>query len=134
MVITAGVPLGINGTTNLLKVHVVGNILVSGQGVNKLTAVGKVCVAHTEEEALANFNDGDILVIPHTSNALLPVLKKASGIITERGGMNSHAAIVGMTLDIPVIVFAENATQILKSSTFVEVDAANGTVSNSSPA
>ena len=134
VVITAGVPLGINGTTNLLKVHVVGNILVSGQGVNKLTAVGKVCVAHTEEEALANFNDGDILVIPHTSNALLPVLKKASGIITERGGMNSHAAIVGMTLDIPVIVFAENATQILKSSTFVEVDAANGTVSNSSPA
>lgn len=130
VVITAGVPLGINGTTNLLKVHVVGDILVSGQGVNKKSAFARVCVARTEEEALENFNDGDILVIPQTSNAILPILKKASGIVTERGGMNSHAAIVGMALDIPVIVFAENATSILKSSTFVEIDASTGIVSN----
>lgn len=130
VVITAGVPLGVNGTTNLLKVHVVGDILVTGQGVNKRSAFGRLCVARTEEEALKNFNDGDILVIPQTSNALLPILKKASGIVTERGGLNSHAAIVGMALDIPVIVFAENATAILKSSSVVEVDASAGTVSN----
>ncbi len=89
-------------------------------------------MAHSDEEALENFNDGDILVVPQTSNKLLPILKKASGIITEAGGMNSHAAIVGMTLDIPVIVFAENATSILKSSTVVEMDASFGTISNSS--
>ena len=130
VVITAGVPLGIHGTTNLLKVHVVGNILVTGQGVNKKSAVGRVCVAQSEAEALENFEDGDILVIPQTSNALLPILKKASGIVTESAGMNSHAAIVGMTLDIPVIVAVENATQILKSSTVVEIDASTGTVSN----
>ncbi|MEM1484757.1 pyruvate kinase [Oscillospiraceae bacterium PP1C4] len=130
VVITAGVPLGINGTTNLLKVQVVGDILVSGMGVNRNNAIGRICVAHNEEEALTTFNDGDILVIPETSNKLLPVLKKASGIITEVGGMNSHAAIVGMTLDIPVIVFCENATSVLKSSTVVEIDASNGTVSN----
>ena len=130
VVITAGVPLGVNGTTNLLKVHVVGDIRVTGQGVNKRSAFGRLCVARTEEEALKNFNDGDILVIPQTSNALLPILKKASGIVTERGGLNSHAAIVGMALDIPVIVFAENATAILKSSSVVEVDASAGTVSN----
>lgn len=130
VVITAGVPLGIHGTTNLLKVHVVGNILVTGQGVNKKSAVGRVCVAQTEAEALKNFEDGDILVIPQTSNNLLPILKKASGIVTESAGMNSHAAIVGMTLDIPVIVAVENATQILKSSTVVEIDASTGTVSN----
>jgi pyruvate kinase len=130
VVITAGVPLGIHGTTNLLKVHVVGNILVTGQGVNKKSAVGRVCVAQTETEALKNFEDGDILVIPQTSNNLLPILKKASGIVTESAGMNSHAAIVGMTLDIPVIVAVENATQILKSSTVVEIDASTGTVSN----
>lgn len=130
VVITAGVPLGINGTTNLLKVHVVGDILVSGQGVNGRCAFGRLCVARTDEEALASFNDGDILVVPQTSNELLPIMKKASGIVTERGGLNSHAAIVGMALDIPVIVFAENATSILKSSTVVEIDAAAGTVSN----
>ena len=69
-------------------------------------------------------------MVPQTSNELLPIMKKASGIVTERGGLNSHAAIVGMALDIPVIVFAENATSILKSSTVVEIDAAAGTVSN----
>ena len=52
VVITAGVPLGVNGTTNLLKVHVVGDILVTGQGVNKRSAFGRLCVARTEEEAL----------------------------------------------------------------------------------
>lgn len=130
VVITAGVPLGIHGTTNLLKVHVVGNILVTGEGVNKKSAVGKVCVAQNEVEALKNFEDGDILVIPSTSNKLLPILKKASGIVTESAGMNSHAAIVGMTLEIPVIVSVENATQILKPSTIVEIDASTGTVSN----
>lgn len=132
VVITAGVPLGITGTTNILKVHVVGNILVTGQGVNKCNATGRVCSAKTAEDALQNFHDGDVLVIPETSNDLLPILKKAAAIITERGGMNSHAAIVGMTLDIPVIVFAENATQILKSSTYVKVDAAAGSISNGS--
>ena len=57
-------------------------------------------------------------------------MKKASAIVTERGGLNSHAAIVGLALDIPVIVFAENASQILKSSTYVRVDAAAGIVGN----
>lgn len=130
VVITAGVPMGVNGTTNTLKVHVVGDILVSGQGVNDKIAFGRVCAASTDEEALHNFQDGDVLVVPETSNQLLPILKKASAVITERGGLNSHAAIVGLALDIPVIVFAENAAQILKSSTYVRVDAAAGTVSN----
>lgn len=130
VVITAGVPLGVNGTTNLLKVQVVGDILVAGQGVNKLSAHGRVCSVHSSEEAFASFADGDVLVIPETSNELLPLLKKASAIVTERGGLNSHAAIVGMSLDIPVIIFAENAASILKSSTMVDVDAASGTVNS----
>lgn len=130
VVITAGVPLGVNGTTNLLKVQVVGNILVRGEGVNSFKALGRVCVARTEQEALENFQDGDILVIPETTNQLLPILKKASGIVTEVGGLSSHAAIVGMTLDIPVVIFAENATSILKSSTVVELDASCGTISS----
>ena len=68
-----------------LYTPVVGDILVSGQGVNKLHSFGRVCVAHDEEEALRNFQDGDILVVPETSNTLLPILKKASGIVTEKG-------------------------------------------------
>ena len=69
------------------------------------------------------------MVIPFTSNKLMPILKNASGIITEEDGTNSHAAIAGMAMDIPVIVGAENATKILKMSAVVNMDASKGTVS-----
>ncbi len=130
VVITAGVPLGISGTTNILKVHIVGDVLVTGQGVNKLSVCGNVCVARTEEEALINFKQNDILVIPQTSNEILSIMKKASGIVTENSGLNSHAAIVGMALDIPVLVGAGHATDILKTGTTVSLDAGRGIVCN----
>ncbi|HHV50118.1 MAG TPA: pyruvate kinase [Clostridiales bacterium] len=128
VVITAGVPLGISGTTNLLKVHLVGNILVEGTGATQLSVCGNLCVASSEEEALRKFRSGDILVIPQTSNNILPLLKECSGIITEAPGLNSHAAIVGMALDKPVLVNAKGATQILKSGTTVTLDAGRGIV------
>ena len=82
------------------------------------------------EEARQNFNEGDILVIRETSNGILDLLKKASGIVCETQGLNSHAAIVGMTLDIPVIVGAKNASSLIKNSTVVTVDADKGIVCN----
>lgn len=129
-VITAGVPLGVSGTTNLMKVHIVGDVLVTGTGVTKGTVTAPVCVASSEEDALERFEAGQILVIEKTSNAILSVMKTAAGIITEEDGAESHAAIVGMTLDIPVIVGAENAAQILRSGTAVTVDAEKGIVSS----
>lgn len=128
VVITAGAPLGISGTTNLLKVHLVGNILVQGVGATPYTACGNLCVAADEEEALAAFRPGDILVIPQTSNRILSLLRDAAGIVTEAPGLNSHAAIVGMTLEKPVLVDAAGATRILKSGTTVTVDGERGIV------
>lgn len=128
--ITCGAPLGISGTTNLLKVHVVGDILVTGRGVTSGTTCGKVCACRDVEEALKKFNQGDILVIPETDNRILSLMKKCSGIITEEDGLSSHAAIVGMALDIPVIIGAKNATRILKSGTTIRIDASKGLVSN----
>lgn len=130
VVINTGVPLGISGTTNLIKVHIVGNVLLRGTGANKRKTVAPVFVARSEKDAMERFSPGSILVISHTTNAMLPLLKQASGIITEMDGLNSHAAIVGMALEIPVIVGAANATEILKSSTTVTLDAAMGMVSN----
>jgi len=128
VVITAGIPVGISGTTNILKVHLVGHVLVEGIGINNLSVSGNLCVAKSEEEALREFNDGDILVIHSTTNSLLPILKKASGIITEEGGVTSHAAVVGLTLDIPVITGAKGATKILRSGTTVTIDSSRGLV------
>lgn len=128
VVITAGVPLGITGTTNLLKVHIVGDVLVSGTGVNQASVCSTLAVCRNEEEARRNFKDGDILVIPKTSNAILPLMKKAAGIITEQDGLTSHAAVVGLALEIPVVVGAANATRILKSGVTVTLDAASGII------
>ncbi len=126
--ITSGVPLGVPGTTNILKVHVVGDILVSGLGINKKSVYGKLCVCENEKEVLNKFEDGDILVIPETSNNIMKILKKASGIITEKEGYSSHAAIVGLSLDIPVICGVPYATKILKSGTIITMDATRGIV------
>lgn len=129
-VITAGVPLGVSGTTNLLNVHIVGDVLVTGKGVTSGTVTAPVCVAQSEDDALLRFEAGNILVIGKTSNKLVHILKTAAGIITEDDSTDSHAAIVGMTLDIPVIVGAENATRILRGGTAVTMDADKGLVSN----
>ncbi len=127
-VITAGVPTGISGTTNTLKVHIVGKVLVQGTGVGQASATGELCVANTPKEALENFCDGNILVVPFTDNSMLPIIKRAAAIVVEEGGQASHTATVGLALDIPVIVGAENATKILKSGSVVTVDAERGLV------
>ncbi len=129
-VITAGIPLGVSGTTNMLKVHLVGDVLVSGTSVTNKNYCGHLCVCTTEEEALANFNAGDVLVIPKTSNNILSLMRTAGGIITEEEGVNTHASIVAMTLDKPAIIGAKNATKLLKTGTTVKLDGSRGLVFN----
>lgn len=128
-VITAGVPLGISGTTNIIKVHVVGHILLKGQGIIKKSVCASLCVCKTEEEVKKNFKAGDILVVPETSNHIMEELKQAAGIIVEQDGINSHAAVVALSLDMPAILGAQYATDILKSGAIVNLDGETGTVS-----
>ncbi|MEN8908271.1 MAG: pyruvate kinase [Clostridiales bacterium] len=127
-VITAGIPVGYSGTTNILKVHVVGKVLVQGMGVGTGSVVGELCVARTAEEAQDLFTDGNILVVPYTNNEMIPVIKKSSALIVECDGIGSHAATVGLALDIPVIVGAHNSTQILKTGTVVTIDSERGLI------
>ncbi len=126
VVITGGVPLGMSGTTNIMKVHLVGHVLVSGEGINKLETTAEVCVARNKDELKESFKVGDIVVTKNTTKDMVPFLKKASGIICEDSGDN--AAIIGMALDIPVITGAMGATKILKSGTVVTMDGAHGHV------
>lgn len=127
-VITAGIPLGVSGTTNMLKVHLVGNVLVSGTAVTHQSVIGRICICETEKDLTEKFKNGDIIVTAKTSNDMLPYMKKASGIITEQDGLNSHAAIVASALDMPVIIGAKNAVKLLKNGTTVKLDGSRGIV------
>ena len=129
VVLTAGVPLGISGTTNMIKVHVAGHILMQGKGLNDRTAAANMCVVNSVDELKEKFKAGDIIVAKDTCNEMMPQLRLASGLIIEAEGVNTHGAIAGLSLDIPVLAGAVNATQILKSGAFVTLDCKKGVVS-----
>lgn len=128
VVITAGIPVGLAGSTNLIKVHTIGKILVKGMGIGKSAALGRICIANNEDELKAKFEEGDIIVSMDTDRDMVKYIEKASGIITEQGGLTSHAAIVGLNLHKPTIVGAKDATIILKDGELVTVDSTTGLV------
>ena len=129
VVLTAGVPMGISGTTNLMKVHVVGHSLMRASGVGQGSCTAALYVVEDIRKALEEFRNGSILVMHRFDKALLPLIRKASGLILEDADPDSPGVIAGMSLDIPVLTGAENATRILKSGAVVTLDAARGTVS-----
>lgn len=128
VIITAGVPVGESGTTNLMKVHVIGDVIAKGQGIGRRSAYGKAVVAKDAEEAIAKLNDEDILVTYGTDRDMMPAIEKASGIITEEGGLTSHAAVVGLSLGIPVIVGVENLFDLIQDGKDITIDGAKGDI------
>ena len=129
VVLTAGVPLGISGTTNMIKVHVAGHILMQGKGLTDKSAAANLCVISSPEELKEKFKEGDIIVARDTSNEMMEQIRLASGLIIENDSADCHGAIAGLSLDLPVLIGAENATQILKSGAFVTLDGKKGIVS-----
>jgi len=128
VVVTAGLPVGVSGTTNLIKVHVVGEIMLKGTGIGKLSVTGKVCVGNTDDELKDKFEEGDVLVAEYTDRDLVKYIEKASAVVVEEGGLTSHAAIVALHFKKPTIVGAPNATEILKDGQTVTIDAMSGLV------
>jgi pyruvate kinase len=128
VIITGGIPVGVSGTTNMIKIHVVGDILVQGKSVNKLSATGIVCVIAENKSSVQDFRGGDILVIKKSNDAILHLIKNASAVITEEDISESQAAIVAKALDIPLLTNAERATEILTSGIAVRIDGIKGIV------
>ncbi|MEK7431558.1 MAG: pyruvate kinase [Cyanobacteriota bacterium] len=128
VVITTGAPIGIAGTTNIIKVEVVTTILAQGMGLGKTIASGRVVFAINSDEAINKIQKGDILVTSMTDKDYIPAIRECSALITEEGGLTSHAAIVAMSLGIPVILGVSSASQNLKENSIVTVDPRRGLV------
>ena len=128
VVVTAGVPVGVAGTTNMIRVRQVGGSLINGMGVGGQMASGRLCVCRTVSEAAEKFRPGNVLVVPYTNNDFLPYIREAAAVICEEGSTEGHAATVGLTLDKAVIVGAVAATRRLEDGVLVSVDCARGVV------
>jgi len=127
IVITAGVPVGVAGTTNLIKVHIVGEVILTGTGIGKKAATGRVIIVDNNKK-IDKINKGDILVTSCTDKHLVSIMEMAGAIITEEGGLTSHGAIVGLNLGKPTLVGANMATEKLKNGDIVTVDTIRGLV------
>ena len=128
VVISAGVPVSESGTTNLMKIHVVGDILAKAQGIGRKSAYGKVVVAKNAEEAIAKVTEGSILVAKATDKEMVPAIEKCVALITEEGGLTCHSAVVGLNLGIPVLVGVQDAVNLLKDGQEITVDAQRGVI------
>lgn len=128
VVITAGVPVGEAGTTNLMKVHVIGDMVAKGQGIGKQTAFGKAVVVHNARELLGQDTSNSIIVTIGSDREMIPAIEKCKGLITEEGGLTSHAAVVGLNLGIPVIVGVNNATKLISNGQELTIDAESGVI------
>ena len=132
-VVTAGVPVGVSGTTNMIKIHMVGNCLSTGVGVGRESAAltsasGKACVCRTLDEIRAKFKPGMVLVVPSTTNEMLEYVRDAAALVVEEAGLNSHAAIAGKALLKPTIVGALGACSHIRDGLDIAVDCAHGSV------
>ena len=128
IIITAGVPTGEKGTTNMMKIHLVGDEIAKGQGVGRGSVVGTAVVADSASDLEDVDLSDKIIVTNSVDETLVPYVDQAIGLITEENGITSPSAIVGLEKGIPTVVGVENATKEIKDDMLVTVDAANGKV------
>lgn len=128
IIITAGVPVGESGTTNIMKIQVIGTQLVKGQGVGSGNFIGKAVLAEDAKTANEQAVVGSVLVVKSTDKDYTPAIEKAGAIIVEQGGITSHAAVIGLEKGIPVIVNAVDALNRIKNNELITVDARRGVV------
>lgn len=128
VVITAGIPVGLAGTTNMIKVHTIGKVITAGVGIGNKVGTGRIIIGNSEDELLSKFEDGDILVCKASHKDMVKFMERSSAIIAEEGGLTSHAAIVGLNLNKATVVGVEDATTIFKDGDIVTVDSTTGQI------
>jgi pyruvate, water dikinase len=102
-----------------------GSVLAEGRAIGQKVGTGPVRLVHSTAE-MDRVQAGDVLVTDMTDPNWEPVMKRASAIVTNRGGRTCHAAIIARELGIPAVVGCGNATELLKDGTLVTVSCAEG--------
>ena len=128
VIITAGVPVGLAGSTNLIKVETISEIISKGTVMGEKSITGRAVVVKSEDDLINNFKDGDIIVINNTYKEIMHYVNRAGGLVTEEGGYTSHGAIAGINLEIPTIVGVKEVLNKLKTGDIITINAEDSTI------
>ncbi len=128
IIITAGVPTGEKGTTNMMKIHLVGDEIAKGQGVGRGSVAGHAIVADSASDLEGKDLSDKVIISNSVDETLVPYVEKAIGLITEENGITSPSAIIGLEKGIPTVVGVEQATKEIKNDMLVTLDASQGKV------
>ncbi|PVZ14315.1 phosphoenolpyruvate synthase [Actinomycetospora cinnamomea] len=113
------------GTLSTFSLDETGELLVSGLAIGQAVAAGEVQMISSAEDA-DRFSDGKVLVTSMTDPDWVPIMKRAAGIVTDRGGRTSHAAIVSRELGVPAVVGTQDATEVLADGREVTLSCVEG--------
>ncbi|MFR2892432.1 pyruvate kinase [Peptoniphilus grossensis] len=128
VVLTAGVPAGIAGSTNLLKIESVSEILGRGTPIGKKKKKARAIVANRIEDLEEGFKTTDIIVCQGTDGRMIPYMEKSSGFITEEAGFTSNGAVAAISLGKTAIVGVKDITEKIKTGDIITIDPVDGTV------
>lgn len=127
VVVTAGVSAGSSGTTNMIRVHVAGEVLVSGNGCVRKSATGRAYLAKDHANH-SDFKEGDILVISAMEPEYMELAKTAAGLVTVEDGFTSDGAIAAIHFGIPAILGGKDALTKIKDGQIITIDGESGSV------
>ena len=125
VVLTAGLPPGVPGTTNILKVDVAAEVLARGVGIGEGIVAAR---AFVPEEGASPPSEEYVVVVDASTPDMVPLVSGASGLIAQQGGLTSHAAILGLHLGLPTIVGATGVLDRVKPGQVVTMDSYRGLV------
>lgn len=132
VVITAGLPINFVGSTNMIKVHLIGEVLLQGKRTHETKQIvsGVIKKAISVQTAEEKIQAGDILVVNSLNDTYMDIIHKVSGVIVETNQVTPDISVEAMKHDIPVIAEAANAMSVLTEGTLVTIDGKRSLVIN----
>ncbi len=132
IVTVAGVPVGIAGTTNTLKVRIAGDVLTKGKGFGGALVKGNAQVIKVVEQANRFFDRNDIIIASKTTDEMIPFIRKAAALVVGSWDKsdNAHALTVSKSLNIPLIISDQGVVDLIPNGAPITVDSMNGIVYN----
>jgi pyruvate kinase len=128
VVIAAGIPVNYSGSTNMLKVHIIGDILAQGKGEGETNGYGTAQVCSSYKHANDTLEQGEILIVKHIDNSFLSLIDKVSGIVVEESIVSPDITIACISKEIPLIFNASGAMETIKTGSFITMDVLRGIV------